>query len=253
MSITAYAKAHPWATGTIVVVGGLIFLIIVKGGSGGASSSSAAAGPSDAQVAADAAVQVANIQAQAAGAQAGAAVQAAQIGAGVQMNSDNKTAEQGMAQIAATKDIYDSYFASQADVAKTQVEANSQVQQAVVAASSTKNAKNSKVASILSTVSAGTPVSYVQQNQSNYGNSAAGIIGSVGSVLGTAASIFSDARLKENIRHIGYDEKGRDVYEFNYRGSKKKRIGYIAQSIQRSEPELVHENDDGYLKVNYYG
>lgn len=240
MKIVEYAKAHPVATGAVVIIGGIIFILIVRGGG---SSSSTTSGPSDAQIAADATIQAAQINAQ-------AGVSAAQVGAGVQLNSDNKAAEVAMAQIQAQKDLYSEYFTDQTTVAQSQIAAQAKTSQAVIAATSSPNAKNSKVASVLASVGTGQPVSYVQQQGPS---SAAQIISSIGGLIGqagpTLTSIFSDQRLKENITYAGQDKNGRNLYSFNYRGSKTKRIGYIAQDIARAEPDKVTTGKGGYARV----
>jgi hypothetical protein len=104
MQIIEYAKSHPLATGAIVVIGGILFIVIVRGG-GDSSGASGATGPSDAEIAAQTALGVAQINAQASAASAGAAVNAASIGAGVQLNSDNKAAEVAMRQIEAAREL----------------------------------------------------------------------------------------------------------------------------------------------------
>ena len=71
--------------------------------------------------------------------------------------------------------------------------------------------------------------------------------------LVTAASFLasSDRRLKENIKT--YQSKKSildlDVKEFNFIGDNKKQIGCIAQELQELFPELVVENENGYLAI----
>lgn len=239
MQIVQYAKDHPVITTIIVVVGGIVFYSIVSGG--GSSSSSGSSGPSDTQIAADAQIQAAKIGAQAQAAQAGAAVQAAQIGAGVQLNSDNKAAEIMMMQITAARDLQ-----------RDQAQLEAQTAQAAIANIGKfggKGAYDEQKAAALQTI-------FSKQNapipikQSNPGNSASAIIGSLGGLAQGLGSIFSDANLKENIRHVGFDKKGRDIYAYNYKGSARIRQGYIAQQIERSEGGLViADRKTGFKKV----
>lgn len=65
------------------------------------------------------------------------------------------------------------------------------------------------------------------------------------------ASLFSDRKLKENIKEAG-QENGHNIYEYNYKDDKNKTrfIGVIAQEVQQTHPEAVCEVD-GYLAVNY--
>ena len=234
MQIVEWAKSHPIATGAIVIIGGIIFIVIVRGGSSG--SSNTASGPSDTQIMADAQIKAAQIAASAQAAQAGAAVQAAQIGAGVQINSDNKAAEVYMAQIQAQKDL--GMGLVQAEQAK-----------ADVVKSTLPLVKQKNRDDVLQAYLTGQL--YHHQYDNNPGNSVGGILSGAGSAIKSLGSIFSDERLKENIRHIGYDKRGRDLYEFNYKGSSRKRIGHIAQAIERSEPDKVfHDKRTGYKRID---
>lgn len=64
----------------------------------------------------------------------------------------------------------------------------------------------------------------------------------------------SDERLKENIKTI---ENAVDKVlslrgvEFDFKDTKKKQIGVIAQEIEKVIPEVVGENPDGYKGVQY--
>jgi len=82
------------------------------------------------------------------------------------------------------------------------------------------------------------------------GQAAAGFLGSqAGSAA--LAGLFSDARLKDNIKPAGY-ENGFPIYEFNYKAvPDKKYIGVIAQDIEKIIPEAVFETPEGFKKVNY--
>lgn len=74
----------------------------------------------------------------------------------------------------------------------------------------------------------------------------------IGGIIGGVLSIFSDERLKENIRTIGFDAKGRRWVEYNYIGGKTKRQGVIAQEIMASDPDAVHVWPlGGFLMVDY--
>jgi len=256
MNISGYVKEHPYSSGIIAVVGGIIFIVIVRGSGGSSNSVTSASRPSDAEVAANATIQAAQINAQAQsaviGAQAGAAVQVASLGAGVQLNSDNKAAEVAMAQIKEQGTVYHEYIAASQATAL----ANSQVRLAAISQANNLP-KNTRYESrdVLVAAASGQPVISTTTNGSGGGgNSASEIISSVGgavsSIGSTLGSLFSDQRLKENIRFEGYDAKGREVYSYNYKGSRTRRVGYIAQSIARSEPELVHEDmTTGYLRI----
>ncbi len=77
---------------------------------------------------------------------------------------------------------------------------------------------------------------------------AAGLGSTLGSI-GSALAMFSDPRLKENIKFVGR-ENGHNVYEFSYRGEPQRFIGVMADEVQETHPEAVEEIE-GYLAVNY--
>lgn len=70
--------------------------------------------------------------------------------------------------------------------------------------------------------------------------------GAGGAALG--ALMFSDERLKENIKLVYRDDLG-GVYEFNYIGDEVKYVGRLAQELQLTRPDAVVVGDDGYLRV----
>lgn len=70
-----------------------------------------------------------------------------------------------------------------------------------------------------------------------------------GAELAGTAIMFSDPRLKQNIKHIG-KEKGHNIYEFNYRGEDEKYIGVMADEVIEKKPDAVSEIQ-GYLAVDY--
>lgn len=70
-------------------------------------------------------------------------------------------------------------------------------------------------------------------------------------------TVSSDIRLKENIVTIEDNDsrlksvENIDLKAFNYKKSKDQRIGYIAQEVQEVLPEIVSENSEGFLSINY--
>lgn len=108
----------------------------------------------------------------------------------------------------------------------------------------------------------------------NLGGSLLGNIGSVGNVLGNVGSsignavsnigssigrIFSDPRLKENIKPIGVMENGLTLYSFEYKDEVKDHefgghgvhVGVMADEVEQVFPYAVSTLDDGYKVVNY--
>lgn len=79
-----------------------------------------------------------------------------------------------------------------------------------------------------------------------------GIGGILGGIAKGIFSIFSDQRLKEDIRMISKRRDGIGVYSFRYRGSDARFIGLIAQDVARVRPEAVFPDPaTGFLKVDY--
>lgn len=85
-----------------------------------------------------------------------------------------------------------------------------------------------------------------------------------GNVLANNVAVPSDVRYKKNIAPIagplGLLSRLNGVrYEFDREAHPEKsfgegvQLGLIAQNVREVLPELVHENDSGYLSVNYIG
>jgi len=64
-------------------------------------------------------------------------------------------------------------------------------------------------------------------------------------------ALFSDEALKENLEPLG-QENGHNIYKFNYKGSKGKYIGVVAQEVEKTNPEAVTKAKNGFRKVNYH-
>jgi hypothetical protein len=68
----------------------------------------------------------------------------------------------------------------------------------------------------------------------------------------SAITAFSDRRLKRNLKRIGITPRDRlPVYEFSYKGSRKRFVGVLAQHVAKVRPEAVVVNPSGYLMVDY--
>ena len=72
-----------------------------------------------------------------------------------------------------------------------------------------------------------------------------------GAQLGSAAFMFSDRRLKSNIKRIGTHDIGVGIYEYTMMGMPQR--GVIAQEVQAVRPDLVKRHANGFLMVNYGG
>jgi hypothetical protein len=60
---------------------------------------------------------------------------------------------------------------------------------------------------------------------------------------------FSDARLKDNIRHVGKTFDGQNIYAYDM-GDGDTQLGLMAQEVMRRKPEAVGERD-GFLTLDY--
>jgi hypothetical protein len=78
------------------------------------------------------------------------------------------------------------------------------------------------------------------------------VLGGLLGAAGNAKSLFSDERLKTNIKRVGKLDNGLSVYSYYYTDDPIKRvhIGVIAQEAERMYPEAVGEMY-GYKTVNY--
>jgi len=83
-------------------------------------------------------------------------------------------------------------------------------------------------------------------------------ITAAGTVTAQSFNATSDVNLKENIVPINNSNALKLVslfkpYEFNFKSDehKRKRIGVIAQELEKISPELVIENDNGIKSVSY--
>ncbi len=74
--------------------------------------------------------------------------------------------------------------------------------------------------------------------------------GGLGSLASTAF-MFSDRRLKSNIKRVGTHAIGVGIYEYTMMGMAQR--GVIAQEVQKVRPDLVKRHASGYLTVNYGG
>lgn len=83
--------------------------------------------------------------------------------------------------------------------------------------------------------------------QAGFGN----LLGA-GAQLGSAAFMFSDRRLKSNIKRVGtHPALGVGIYAYTMMGMPQH--GVIAQEVQAVRPDLVRRHANGFLQVNYGG
>jgi len=85
------------------------------------------------------------------------------------------------------------------------------------------------------------------QQQSGLSN----VASSLGSIA-TIASLFSDRRLKHDIKEIGKTHNGLPIYTFKYKGddTQQTHVGFMADEVERKHPEAVGHSQ-GYKTVDY--
>lgn len=98
-----------------------------------------------------------------------------------------------------------------------------------------------------------------QQKDMSGGAGGAGGQSQTGLGLGDVAAIanlgkmafaaFSDARLKDNIRHVGKTFDNQNIYAYDM-GDGETKLGLMAQEVMRRKPEAVGERD-GFLTLDY--
>lgn len=85
-----------------------------------------------------------------------------------------------------------------------------------------------------------------QQKQQNANSAIGGLFG----VLGTAA-MYSDRRLKTDIKKVGKTDDGQKIYAYRYKGDRRMHLGLMAQEVQRKKPEAVTKDALGFRMVDY--
>ena len=90
-----------------------------------------------------------------------------------------------------------------------------------------------------------------QLGATNAQNAAFGNLLGAGAQLGSAAFMFSDRRLKSNIKRVGTHAIGVGIYDYTMMGMTQR--GVIAQEVEAVRPDLVKRHANGYLMVNYGG
>jgi hypothetical protein len=69
-----------------------------------------------------------------------------------------------------------------------------------------------------------------------------GLFGLAGTLGGAALPLmFSDERVKDDIKEIGKTDKGLPLYQFRYKGDPEMRFGLMAQDVEKKRPGAVKE------------
>lgn len=70
-------------------------------------------------------------------------------------------------------------------------------------------------------------------------------------LAGSAIGALSDRRLKENIKKIGTADNGLPIYSYNLKGSPRTQIGFMADEVEKVNPEAVITHPSGFKLVDY--
>jgi hypothetical protein len=131
-------------------------------------------------------------------------------------------------------------------------------QQQIDAANSAPWARVGNLAQIAGGIGAlgGTQNSVTTQTQSGGMPIVGAALGGLGGIANLAkaggfAALFSDERLKEDIRPVGKLDDGQKVYAYRYKGEPETQIGLLAQEVEKRKPDAVIEHPSGYKMVDY--
>lgn len=86
--------------------------------------------------------------------------------------------------------------------------------------------------------------------QSSRQSQSPGLLGMLGFGLQAAPLMFSDRRLKENVKKVGKTDDGLNVYTYNYKGNPLRHMGVMAQEVEKVKPGAVGEIG-GFKAVDY--
>lgn len=151
-------------------------------------------------------------------------------------------------QLTASRDMTLAGLATQTDLAAI----NASLQRDVT------YSNNTTQAAIYSTMTAGSVeqariAAQAETERARLSSSAAkhgSTVGMIGSIIGGALSIFSDPALKQNIRKIGTEPDGLNLYEFEYLNGVIAR-GVMATEVAVLRPWALGPKVDGFLTVDY--
>lgn len=76
----------------------------------------------------------------------------------------------------------------------------------------------------------------------------------MGGLFGLASAgigLFSDRRLKDDIRPVGKLDNGLTVYSYRYKGDVVSQIGLMADEVEKIHPEAIVDDPSGFKRVRY--
>lgn len=272
LKIIGGKKAQPFIIGGVVIIGGIILFMMLRGGASSGSSAGAAAGPSDA-------LQAAQLQAstQIALGQQSADVANAQTAGQIQTFMYGKDTDLALGQLQTQLALYTT--GQQATVALAQTDAQKQIalsnnavqqygiQQQFNYMNNQTNAQFDYLA-LQNSNQTSIDLSRIGSDERTAQNNAKAAkqiatTNAVGNIVGGIIGMFSDERLKKNIRwtgdamernpmNRGFVEIGK--YDWDWKaGSGMTGAGHgaIAQQLMIVKPEAITRYRRGRMMVNY--
>ncbi len=94
---------------------------------------------------------------------------------------------------------------------------------------------------------------FAGQTKTGTESSSPSLLGKIGQGAQTAASVaalFSDRRLKRNIKPLGVRD-GLKWYSYNYVWGGPRHEGVMADEVAKVRPDAVSKHENGYLMVDY--
>lgn len=70
---------------------------------------------------------------------------------------------------------------------------------------------------------------------------------------GLLSGLFSDERVKENIKEVGELHDGQKMYSYNYKGDPTTQVGLLAQEVAQNKPDAVMPSGIGDIMMVDYG
>lgn len=284
--------------GGLILIGGVFLFMMMRGGGGGASSGGGASGPSDQQLAINAELQarqmeiqgqlaVASMQVAAQDAAAERELTAMQLAANTQLQALELQLASDRYNTDALAELEASRISSQETILKmqeqnalardqiaaelqqnlAQIQANTvmqvtttQAEQAIAAINANTNLSMKQIDAMkeinLAGIYSNVEIQREMQRTARHGAST----GLMGNIFGGILGLFSDVRLKKNIRDEGQREvgffganrEGPNEYSYEYEalGPVGRHFGVMAQEAQRANPSAVYSHS-GYLQVDY--
>jgi len=76
-------------------------------------------------------------------------------------------------------------------------------------------------------------------------------MGGMFGLLGAGLGLFSDRRLKTDIKRVGQTDAGTPVYLYRYKAGGPMQMGVMAQDVEKTNPDAVTMHPSGYRMVDY--